>query len=467
MAAITFPGLASGLDTQALIDSTTTASRQTRVKPSQDRVTKLESSNTAFGQLNTKLETLRTNLKGFATISGGAISKTGTSSKESVVSATATSAASNGSYAVTVNDLASNHTYSFNNTYASPDAAIQSTLTGAESAADRTVTFTVGSGTQLETVSIEIPDGNYSLQQFADAFNTTSSNAHASVVNTGTAASPAYKLVLSSIYEGTEKGTIARTTLGASLTNLTGYSESAAKDASVTVSGIGTITRSSNSIADLIPGVTLSLNSLGSSTVKIAEDSASTITKVKDFVDSFNELVTFIRDNNTVTREENGTEVTNTFAALANSRIDDNALLNLRNAFSNAIATGGSSIRILADLGITTERDGSLKFDTTKFQSALSSESASVGAILTSIADTTTPTNGTIHQFTRYNGLIDVSINSNKETIADLNTRIANAEKDIQQQADNLKARYARLEAMMGKLQSQQSSLSSALAGLS
>lgn len=466
MAGITFPGLASGLDTQALIDATTSASRQTRVKPSQNRVTSLEGTNTALEQLSTKLETLRTNLRSFSTLAGGGVSKTGTSSKESVVSATATNAASNGSYSVTVSDLASNHTYSFNNTYASPDTAIQSTLTGAESAADRTVTFTVGTGPEQETVSVVIPNGSYTVQQVADAFNNSSNKARASVVNTGTAGSPAYKLVISSIYEGTEKGTIARTALGASLTNMTAYSESVAKDASLTVAGIGTVTRTSNSIADLIPGVTLSLNSLGTSTVKISEDAATSITKVQDFVDSFNDIVTFLRDSNAVTRQESGTEVTNNFGALANSRIDDNALQNLRTAFSKALASGGSSVRILADLGISTQRDGTLAFDKTKFQAALSSEPASANTILMSLADTTTMTGGTIDQFTRYNGLLDVTINANKTTIADLNTRISEAEKSIQLQADNLKARYARLESTMGKLQNQQSSLTSALAGL-
>ena len=466
MAAVTFSGIASGLDTQALIDASTAASRQTRVKPDQDRVTKLEATNTALEELTTKLETLRTNLRVFTTLSGGGVSKTGTSSKESVVSASATSAASNGSYSVTVNNLASNHTYSLNTTYASTDSPLQSSLTGAESASDRTVTFTIGTGAEMETVNIEVPDGTYTLQQFADAFNTNSSKARASVVNTGTAGSPAYKLVISSIYEGTEKGTIARTALGAALTNLTGYAENAANDASVTIAGIGTITRSSNSISDIIPGVTLALNSLGSSTVKISEDAASTITKLKDVVDSFNEIVTFIAENNTVTREDNGKEVKNTFAALANTRMDDNALQNIRDAFSKALASGGTSVRILADLGVTTQRDGTLKFDSAKFQEALSAESASVSTILNSLADTTANTGGTIDQYTRYNGLLGVSVNSNKTTISDLNSRISEAEKDIQRQADALKARYSRLESLMGKLQSQQSSLTSALAGL-
>jgi flagellar hook-associated protein 2 len=234
----------------------------------------------------------------------------------------------------------------------------------------------------------------------------------------------------------------------------------------VSVTGIGTISRASNSIADIIPGVTLSLNSLGTSTVKIAEDTASTITKVQDIVDNFNDIVKFLTDNNQVTRDESGKEVINTFAPLASTRIDDGVLQNLREALASTQASGGTQVIIFADMGITTERDGTLKFDTTKFQEAVSAEATSVGAILNSFADTTALTGGTIDQYTRFNGLLGVTTESNKTTISDLNQRIAEAEKQIQLQADALRQRYARLESLMSKLQSQQSSLSSALSSL-
>lgn len=466
MAAITFTGLASGLDTQALIDASSAATRQTRVKPDQDRVDKLQETNTALEELTTKLDTLQANLRAFTTIAGGGVSKTGTSSKESVVSATATNGAANGSYSVTVNNLARNHTYSFDQTYAATTSPIQSTLTGAEPAADRTVTFTVGTGAEQETVNVVVTDGSYSIQDFVTAFNNGSTKARASLVNTGTTGSPAYKVVISSLYEGTEKGTIARTTLGASLTNLTADSEDAATDASVTITGIGTVTRSTNTITDVIPGVTLSLNSLGTSTVKIAEDVSSTIARVQDFVDSYNDIITFLAENNQVTREESTTEVTNTFGPLANTRVDDNLLLNLRSTLAEATATSGSAVRVFADLGITTKRDGTLEFNATDFQEAMAAEPTSVSALLSDFADTAALTGGTIDQYNRFNGLLDVSIESNNTVITDLNRRIAEAEKQIAQREEALRQRYARLESLMGKLQSQQSSLTSALAGL-
>lgn len=466
MATITFPGLASGLDTQALIDAASQATRQTRVKPSQDRVAQLEETNTALEDLQKKLETLRSNLREFTTLAGGGISKTGTSSKESVVSATATNGASNGSYSITVNALASNHTYSFDTTYASTITALQSTLTGGESAADRTVTFTVGTGAEQETVSVEVTDGSYSISDFVTAFNNSSTKARASLVNIGTSATPAYKLVISSLYEGTEKGLVARTALGASLTNLTAYSESAASDSSVDITGLGTITRSTNSISDVIPGVTLNVASQGNATVRIGEDVSSTTTKIQDLVDSYNEIVTFLGENNQVTRDESQKEVKNKFGALASTRIDDNLLSSLRSAIAEASATGGSAVKVFADIGITSQRDGTLTFDSKKFQEAMSSESTSVGSILSDFADNAALTGGIIDQYIRYQGLFDTTLESNKTSITDLNRRIADTEKQIARNEEMLKQRYARLESLMGKLQNQQSSLTSALAGL-
>jgi flagellar hook-associated protein 2 len=124
-------------------------------------------------------------------------------------------------------------------------------------------------------------------------------------------------------------------------------------------------------------------------------------------------------------------------------------------------------VRIFADLGITTQRDGSLKLDTNKLQQAISAEPSSVSTIFQGFADTVALTGGTVDQFTRFNGLIDITTRSNQSTIDELNRRISDAEASIQRQAEALKARYARLESIMGKMQNQQQSLTSALSGLS
>ena len=466
MAGMSFSGLASGIDSAALIEAASEASRTTRVKPNEKRITELQETNAATEELSNKMDLLRATLKGFTTLSGGGVSKTGVSSKESVVTAEASNAAINGGYSVTVNSLAKNHTFSFDATFASISGAVQNTLSGAEPAADRTVSFTVGTGAEQESIGIEITDAAYSASDFVTAFNNASSKAQASLVNIGTTASPSYKIVLTSVYEGTEKGTITQTAIGAALTNLVAHSEDAADDAEIVITGIGTITRTTNSITDVIPGVTLNISSLGSATVRIAEDVDTTVSRVQDFIDSYNELVQFVNENNQVTRDDSKSEITNIFAPLASSRNDDSALTARRSALSSSTASGGSAARIFADLGITTDRNGTLKFDSTKLKTAIASEPTSVSDILSSFADITATTSGTIDIYTRFQGLLELSVNNNKETISDLSNRIQEAEKQIERQADSMRARYARLEGLMSRLQQQQSSLTSALSGL-
>ncbi len=466
MAGMSFSGLASGIDSAALIEAASEASRTTRVKPNEKRITELQETNAATEELSNKMDLLRATLKGFTTLSGGGVSKTGVSSKESVVTAEASNAAINGGYSVTVNSLAKNHTFSFDATFATLSGAVQNTLSGAEPAADRTISFTVGTGAEQESIGIEITDATYSASDFVTAFNEASSKAQASLVNIGTTASPAYKIVLTSVYEGTEKGTVTQTAIGAALTNLVAHSEDVADDAEIVITGIGTITRTTNSITDVIPGVTLNISSLGSAIVRIAEDVDTTVSRVQDFIDSYNELVQFVNENNQVTRDDSKREITNIFAPLASSRNDDSALTALRSALSSSTASGGSAARIFADLGITTDRNGTLKFDATKLKTAIASEPTSVSDILSSFADITATTSGTIDIYTRFQGLLELSVNNNKETISDLSTRIQEAEKQIERQADSMRARYARLEGLMSRLQQQQSSLTSALSGL-
>lgn len=466
MAGINFSGLASGLDTAALIQASSDQMRASRVKPSEKRATELGETNTAIDELSNKLDLLKTSLREFTTLNGGGVSKVAASSKESVLTASASNSAVNGAYTVTVNTLAKNHTFCMDRTFAALNEAIEPTLTGTEPASQRTLSFTIGTGAEQETVDVVVTDGNYSASDFVAAFNNASSKAEASIVNVGTESSPIYKIVLTSSYEGTEKGTITRTNIGSSVLTLLTYGEDPAADAIIIVTGIGVVTRSSNSISDVIPGLSMTLGSTGTSTVRISEDADATVTKVQGFIDAYNDIVKFVNENNQITRDETKTEVVNTFAPLASSRVDDNALTSLRSALSAAVASGGSSVRIFADLGVTTERDGTLAFDSAKLKSAINKEPTSVSDVLRSFADTAATTGGTIDVYTRYNGLLDATVNNNKDAISDLNARIQEAEKQIARQEESLKARYARLEGLMSKLQQQQSSLTSALSGL-
>lgn len=463
MALVSFSGLASGIDSQALIKAFTTQTRQARVSPLQDTINKLTDTNTVFDELSDKLESLKAAAYKFRAISGGAVSKTGTSTDESVLTASAGNSALNSSFTVTVNQIAKNSTYSFNDTnISSSSSALVSGLAGTD-----TISVETGTGSDKETVTLNVTNTT-TLEDLATNFNSTSNKSTASIVNVGTSASPTYKLVFTSNYEGTQKGTVA-ITVGANIQaqgRFTAATTSQATDSQFSITGItGSITRSTNQISDVVSGVTLNFNKAGTSTVTISNDSASSTETIQDFVDAYNEVNAYIKENDLITREDSGDSVNNIFGPLASSSIDNNILTALRTSLSNAGKTG-SSINVLADIGITTERDGSLKFNTAVFNSALSSEPNSVRTITEDLGEDLAAVDGTIAQFTQYNGTIDLAVNANKTQITNFQDKISLIERSISQQESALTGRFSRLESLISKLTSQQQQLSSILGSL-
>jgi flagellar hook-associated protein 2 len=68
----------------------------------------------------------------------------------------------------------------------------------------------------------------------------------------------------------------------------------AAQDASFTLDGIN-ITKSSNTISDVISGATLTLTSAGSGTIKISTDIEEIKAKITSFVSGYNDLLEYIQ----------------------------------------------------------------------------------------------------------------------------------------------------------------------------
>ncbi len=489
MPLINFSGIASGIDTEGLISATSDAARATRVRPHQTKITQLEETNTALDTLKSLLRTLQDQLNALSTVGTGVLAKRATSSDETTVTASASGSAANGAYSVTVNQLARGHTLSLasSSTYTSGSAVIS------ENAGDPfsdTLSIKVGFPTPIDTIDIDITETT-TLSDFVTAFNGQTTAATASLVNVGTSAAPDYRLLIKSTKMGDAEGRIywdagefdALGALTPPAFNV--RTEEAAQDSSFSMTGIsGNITRPNNTVTDLIQGLSFSLKGEGGpTTITVADDVAATTSVIQDFINSYNDVVAFVNENNQVVRQQQGEDVSNTFQPLSLTRVDDNAITSIRSQISASafFNTGESStatneIRIFADLGITTASDpynsqtrtggGTLKFNATAFASAVAKEPNSVTSIVQSFADLVGRQTGIIQQYIGFNNLVDSSLNSNKKQISDLNDRIAQAEASIAQQEALMRQRFARLEATIGRMQGQQSALTSALAGL-
>ena len=484
MASTNFAGLASGLDTNGLIDAASAATRQEKVAPKTKKIEELTSTDDAFDELKTRLATLKSLAEGFGTINGGGVAKIATSSNETIATATVLNGATNGSYSVSTTSLAKAASYSFNYNYTgSSDTLFAAGETG-------TVQLQIGNSS-TETVNVAVT-ADMTVGGFVTAFNTASTRAVASLIQIS---SGQYRLLITTKNTGTDAGAVVGATVSANGRISTAVGTGSAQvttdpatNATFTMNGIGPFTRQNNKISDVIPGMAFELiSSPGSVTFSISDDADASVAAMKKFVDAYNQVVTYINNNNQVTRDESGSEPTNVFSPFASTQTDDSAISQIRNAiggvrYPDTIPPGQENqypVRILADMGFESQEDGTITFnDTTSssgfssFRNALTKDPIAVSELTKRLGDklgftySSITGNGVISSITGYNRLIDTTVNANKTQITSLNTEISETEKQISQNEKDLRARYARLESLMSSLQQKQSALTSSLASL-
>lgn len=464
MAGFSLSGIASGLDTKGLIKSLLDTERRSRISPLEDKVAAAKESVSAFGDLKSKLEKLRLTADKFRALSGGVISKNAISSNENVLTASATNGSEITASSFTVISTAKAGSFSFNDRFGSRESVINSNIDNGADPALRTVTFAVGSS---ESVAIPLSNST-TLSEFVDSFNSQSTLATASLVNVGSTSTPSYALKISAKNSGTETGSITLTSVGSAISGAGSFLSSTtvtATDARLTVDGIdGEIVRGTNTISDLISGTTLTLKGIGSASVSVEPESSEAADLISTFVSEYNSLVRFAKESDSITSQSGENGDINTFGPLSETNLDESLITSLRGVISTTNNGTSSLVRVLSDVGITTERDGTLKLDSSKLLSSLESNSQEVGSLFEKLGDSLAdPISGIIPLYNRFNGNIDNAIKSSQSLI-DANTkRINDLESALAKQEEALKGRYSRLESLMGKLQAQQSALGSLL----
>jgi flagellar hook-associated protein 2 len=461
MSSVNFSGLASGIDSSALIDSIIQQRRKLKITPLKEQQTATQDTTDTMKELKTALNDLKDKVEKFRVLNGGGV-KTGiTSSDESVLTAKTIGSLSSGTYNMTVSQRAQNASLSFNERYSSMTSAAAPLVNDSDLATDRTLTVKVGTGASQESIGIEL-NSSKSISDIMENFNSQSTQATASIINVGTTGVPSYALSFTSKNSGSEKGAIS-VSVGSSITaasTFTSSSLSQATDASLSISGItGSITRSSNTITDLIPGMSLDVGGVGTSTLVVGTDTDSTLNGVKDFVSAYNKVMSLIKDNDLVTQENDGGEVKNIFGSLSGTSVDESIRDSIRQTLGGITSSDGGSTMILADLGIATERDGTLKLNEDTFKTALKSNPSGVTSLLQNVGDTLGSTGGNIAQFTKYQGIIDKLVQSYDNDIATKDKQISEVEESLSAEESRLRSQYATLEKNIGTMNSQRASL--------
>ena len=159
----------------------------------------------------------------------------------------------------------------------------------------------------------------------------------------------------------------------------------AASDASLTIDGVS-ITRSKNSIDDLFDGFTLSLSSTTTSAFRIKSslDKSSSLTTLKGFVDSINTLRKKINDlsSNDLNSEK---------GPLHNNIIVNTIKNKINKILSGPIVGFDTSNKYLAELGVSTNQDGTLELNEQTFNSKFDNNTSVFNAIFNSMYNSDSP----------------------------------------------------------------------------
>ncbi|HHY95345.1 MAG TPA: flagellar filament capping protein FliD, partial [Firmicutes bacterium] len=348
-------GLGSGLDWKKMIDEIMAIERQP-VQALEQRKGRLEDVKKAWTDIETAIRTVDGKLDPLL-LNSTFQARVATSSSTSVVTASASTGAATGSYAVEVTALAQAQVVA-SDAQADPAAALN--LSG---------TFTIN-GQAITVVTTD------SLLGIRDKINTTA--------NVGVTASVVDKrLVLKSNSTGTAGefavvGDVAQT-LG--VINADGTYKNqlvAAQDAQFKVDGLALV-RGSNTVTDVISGVTLQLQGVGTSTVEVKADVDGMAAKIKDFVNAYNTALSKLRSYTVKTDPAVPAPL------LMGDPTAQGMEGQLRKLAYEAVAGLAPDMDSLYDIGISTAgRDGQLQVDEAKLRDVLARRPQDVATLFSS-----------------------------------------------------------------------------------
>jgi flagellar hook-associated protein 2 len=399
--AISSPGIGSGLDVNSIVTQLMTVEQQplaTLVKKESSYQAKVS----ALGTVKSALSTFQASLQSLSDTSKFAASRV-TAADSTLLTATGSTSAVNGTYSLEVTKLAtaqklvatgqSSLTSSFSTGTISFDfgtidfdpnnGGSFSSSTGKYTGA----TFT-GNGSATKTVVID--SGNNTLAGIRDAINKADVGVTATIVNDGS--STPYRLVLTDKSTGKASSMKISVDTPGTLQDLLGHDPASnsgqalketatAQNAEMIIDGIPA-SKSSNTISDLVPGVTLNLlktNAGSPTTVTVDRDATGITAMVSQFVTSYNALSNKMKD---LTAYDATTKKAGVLNGDSTVRTIQTQLSEILNA---PITSGSNAYTRLAEIGVTKQRDGTLSVDTAKLQTAITTNLSSVTGIFAAV----------------------------------------------------------------------------------
>ncbi|RRV57520.1 flagellar cap protein FliD [Stutzerimonas stutzeri] len=463
MSGITISGLGTGLDIGGMVTAIADAEKAPKQAQIDRLTTKTETSLSAVGTLTSAVETFEASLTALESSSSSFEGLGVQSSADGVASATAGAGAVPGSYEVEVISLAS-----------SSKVASASLEGGASTTFDSggTLTIDVGDNASYE---VQVAPGA-SLTEIRDAINSQLSATAGISANIITDASGA-RLVLSSEVtgEGTDlyvKGTGDLAALNINvdedgnhdLTQQSGTgagSITLASNASYKIDGLE-LSSSTNTVTAL-SGLSIKLTAEGTTTLTVAPNTEGLKTSIEAFVSAYNNLITVTDALTRVTTSED--ETSTDAGALVGDALVRSLLGSIRNELVQP-STGSGELSVLAQLGVTTNKDGTLSIDDAKLSSALETHYDEVQAFFVGDDGLIPRLKSVTEPYTAPGGLLAGRTESLQKTMTQLSEQQQALDRRIDSLTTSLYTKYNNMDILVAQLQATSESILATLNAL-
>ncbi|WP_331773986.1 flagellar filament capping protein FliD [Sulfurospirillum sp. 1612] len=437
----------SGVLSSDVLDQLRSVDEKAIITPITDKITANQTKTTDLAKLTTLVATLKSNTSALASESTYFKNTVTTSSDNATV--TAEDGVSAQDFSLNVTKIAKPDIYqsdsfsSENSTFTSADDTLNFNIDGKDYSVDVTASMTIN---DLKNKIYDATDGKII----------------ASTLNVG--GDTPYRLTFKSANTGTDNA-ITITSTGSAASDL-GLDTAAnhiqtATNAEFTYNNIN-ITRQTNTVDDLIVGVTININHTGESNVSITQDTDSIVSNISDFVDNYNTLISSLTSS---TGYDSSTQTAGVFQGTSEIR-------DLKSALSRQLFEVNSDGKSLSDYGVTLNSAGTLEFDQTALEDKIKENSSDVEDFFRG-----TGTSGTGY-FTDFNSLLDTYTNTSTGILTGLDTQYSTqatslseekekATASLDSKYDALTSKFIAYDAVISNLNSSFQSLSMQIDALS
>lgn len=430
----------TGLDVQSTVEQLIYVERAPE-RLWQKQQTVLDAQAAALRSIQAKLESLESSVNDLKDFSGVLSSRTASTSNSNLATATANSSATSGTHTIVVKSLTSTASY-FSKVISDPGFRFDS---GAA------MSIAVGTG---EPVALDV--GGKSLAEAVQYINESKTGVRASII---TDASGSRLSIVSQT-----SGSPGAIKISSDTTALSWSVGSSASNAQLTIDGVP-IESTSNSVAGVIPGVTLTLSGKDENatvTITVGPDTGKAKQALKTFVERYNAI---IKDLNAQFTYNESTKTAGVLASDSTVRVLQSSLL----SNMSHLVEGNGDLESLRSIGLEMKNDGTLETNDSvldsvlkgnyqDFQNFFQSTSANgfarhLGSELMRITDTV-------------DGPIAVDLNGLTESSKNISDQIDAFEVRIANRQQQLIDQYTRVDMLLRQLPLMQSQLTAQLGAL-